>query len=79
MCVGIGRGGHRCGCNLSLTLRLNHEEDKLSGLKNDLPALLGRDKGNTTIWDYPRDPIQFPVQINNNTTRTRLIYSMTFP
>jgi hypothetical protein len=70
---------HGCGGNLSLTLRENHEEDKLPGRRNDLPALLGRDKGNSTKWDSLGDPVQFLVQNNNNTVRPKLLYNMTFP
>jgi hypothetical protein len=62
-----------------LTLRVNHEEDKLLSLRDDLPTLLGRDQGNNTRWDYLGYPVQFPIQSNNNTTRPRLIYNMTFP
>jgi hypothetical protein len=58
---------------------VNHKEDKLPSLKNDLPALLGIYQGNNTRWDYLGYPVQFPVQSNNNTTRPRLIYIMTFP
>jgi hypothetical protein len=31
---------------------MNHEEDKLPGLRDDLPAFLGRDQGNGGRWDY---------------------------
>jgi hypothetical protein len=31
---------------------MNHEEEKLPGLRDDLPALFGRDKGNGDRWDY---------------------------
>jgi hypothetical protein len=31
-----------------LTLRANYEEDKILGLRNDLPTLLDRDQGNDT-------------------------------
>jgi hypothetical protein len=58
---------------------VNHEEDKLLGLRYDLPAFLGRDQGNGSRWDYFRYPVQFPIQSNNNTMRLRLIYSMMFP
>jgi hypothetical protein len=64
---------------LFLTLRENHEEDKFLGLRDDLPALLGRDQGNSTRRDCLGYPVQFHVQSNNNTTRPRLIYNMTFP
>jgi hypothetical protein len=33
-------GGPGCGCNLSLTLRANHKEEKFPGLRDDLPSLL---------------------------------------
>ena len=68
-----------CGCDIYLILRANHEEDKIPCLRDDLPALLSRDQGNSTRWDFLGYPIQFPVQSNNNTTRPRLIYNMTFP
>jgi hypothetical protein len=71
--------GHGCGYNLSLTLRVNHEEEKILGLRDDLPALLGRDQGNGHRWDYLGYPVQFPVQINNKTTMPRLIYNMKLP
>jgi len=58
---------------------MNHEEEKLIDLRNDLPALLGRDQGNRTRWDYLRYPLQFSVQSNNNVVRPRLIYNMMFP
>jgi hypothetical protein len=76
---GFGCRGHGYGFNLSLTLRMNHEEDKLLGLRNDLPSFLGRDQGNSTRWDYLRHPVIFHVQSKNNTMRPRLIYTMTFP
>jgi hypothetical protein len=75
----VDREGHGCGCNLSLTLRENHEEDKILGLRNDLLSLLGRDQGNNTRWDYLGYPVQFHVQSNNNIVRPRLIYNMMFP
>jgi hypothetical protein len=68
-----------CGCDLLLILRENHEEDKIPRLRDDLPALLGRDQGNSTRWDCLRYPVQFPIQSNNNTMRPRLIYNMMFP
>jgi len=40
LCGEIGRGGSRCGCDLSLTLRVNHEKDKFLGLRDDLPRFL---------------------------------------
>jgi hypothetical protein len=40
-----------------LTLRANHEEDKILGLRDDLPVLLGRDQGNSTRWDCLEYPI----------------------
>jgi hypothetical protein len=55
---------------------VNHEEEKLPGLRDDLPAFLGRDQGNGTRWDYLGYPVRFPVQSNNNTARPRLIYNM---
>ena len=77
-----GEFSHRdpgCGSDLLLSLRENHEEDKLPHLIDDLPALPTIDQGNSTRWDCLRYLIQFPVQSNNNTTRPRLIYNMTFP
>jgi hypothetical protein len=62
-----------------LTLRANHEEEKFPSLRDVLPALLGRDQGNITRRDCLRYLVQFPIQSNNNTTRPRLIYNMTFP
>jgi hypothetical protein len=73
LCGEINYRGPRCGCDLSLTLRGNHEEDKFPSLRDDLLALLGRDQGNITRRDCLRYPIQFPIQSNNNTTRPRLI------
>jgi hypothetical protein len=52
LCGVTCHGGHRCGCNIPLTLSENHEEDKLHGLRDDLPALLGRDQKNGGRWDY---------------------------
>jgi hypothetical protein len=60
-------------------LRVNHEEDKFPGMRDDLPAFLGKDQGNNTRRDYLVYPIQFPIQSNNNTVLPRLIYNMTFP
>jgi hypothetical protein len=71
--------GHGCGYNLPLTLRVNHREDKIIDLRDDLPALIGKDKGNGSRWDYLGYPVQFPFQSYNNTMRPRLIYNMTFP
>jgi hypothetical protein len=76
LCGYIGYGGPGCGYDLSLTLEMNHEEDKFPSLRDDLPAFLGRDQGNITRRDYLRYPIQFPVQSNNKNTRPRLIYNM---
>jgi hypothetical protein len=39
----IGCKGLGCGCDISLTLRENHEEEKFLHLRDDLPTLLGRD------------------------------------
>jgi hypothetical protein len=58
---------------------VNHEEDKLPVLRNDLPALHVKDKENNTRWDCLRYPAKFHVQSNNNTARPRIIYNMTFP
>jgi hypothetical protein len=77
-----GEVGHRdpgCGYDISFILRVNHKEGKIPYLRDDLPALLSRDQGNNTRWDYLGYPIQFPVQSKNNTMRPRLIYIMTFP
>jgi hypothetical protein len=79
LCGEINREDPRCSCDLSLTLRANHEEDKFFGLRDDLPALLGRDQGNNTMRDCLEYPVQFPVQSNNNTMRPRFIYIMMFP
>jgi hypothetical protein len=69
----------RFGYDISLILRANHEEEKLPHLRDDLPALLRRDQGNNTRWDFLGYPVQFPVQRNNNTMMPRLIYNMMFP
>jgi hypothetical protein len=77
-----GEVGHRdtgCGCDLLVILRVNQKEEKLPCLREDLPALISRDQGNNTRWDCLGYPVQFPIQINNNTTRPRLIYNMMFP
>jgi hypothetical protein len=58
---------------------VNHEEDKFPSLRDDLLALLGKYQGNTTRRDCLGYLVQFPVQINNNTTRPRLVYRMRFP
>jgi hypothetical protein len=79
LCGEVGRRDPGCGCDISLILRANHEEDKLPHLRDELPALLSRDQGNIIRRDYLEYPVQFPVQSNNNTTRPGLIYSMTFP
>jgi hypothetical protein len=59
LCGEIGRRGPGCGCDLSLTLRENHEEEKFPSLRDDLPALLGRDQGNSTRRDCLGYPVQF--------------------
>jgi hypothetical protein len=79
LCEEIGCKGLGCGYVLFLTLRENHEEEKLLDLRDDLPALLGRDQGNNTRWDCLGHPAKFLVQSNNNTVRPRLIYNMKFP
>jgi hypothetical protein len=79
MCGEINYRGHGRGFNLSLTLRANHEEGKLPGLRDDLPALLCRDQGNDNRWDYLMYPVQFLLQSNNTTARPRIIYNMMFP
>jgi hypothetical protein len=68
-----------CGYDLSITLRENHEEEKIPDLRDELPALLGRDQGNKTRRDYLGYRIQFPIQSDNNTMRPRLVYNTTFP
>jgi hypothetical protein len=78
LCGEINHGGPRCGFLILLTLRANHEEDNFPGPRDDLPAFLDIDQGNNTRWDYLGYPVQFSVQINNNITRPRLIYNMTF-
>ena len=78
-CVEIVHRGPGCGYDLLLSLRANHEEDKFSGLRDDLLTLLDKYQGNNTRRDCLRYPVQFPVQSNNNTTRPRLIYSVKFP
>jgi hypothetical protein len=40
LCGEISHRGPGCGCDLSLTLRENHEEDKLPSLRDDLLTLL---------------------------------------
>jgi hypothetical protein len=45
----ISCGGPGCDCDIYLTLRANHEEDKFPGVRDVLPALLGRDQGNNTM------------------------------
>jgi hypothetical protein len=79
LCGEVGHIDPGCGCDLSLILRVNYKKDKLPHLRDDLPALLSRAQGNSTRWDYLGYPVQFPVQSNNNTTRPRLIYNITFP
>jgi hypothetical protein len=36
---------------------VNHEEEKLLGLRDELPALLNKDQGNGGRWDY----LEYPV------------------
>jgi len=60
LCGDIDRSDPICGCDLSLILRANHEEDKIPRLRDDLPALLSRDQGNNTRWDYLRYPCNIP-------------------
>jgi hypothetical protein len=79
LCGEIDHGDPGCGYDLLLILRVNHEEEKLSHLRDYLPALRGRDQGNSTRWDYLQYHVQFLVQSNNNTTTPRLIYNMDFP
>jgi hypothetical protein len=79
LCGEVVHRDPRCVCDLSLILRVNHEEDKIPRLRDDLPTLLSRDQGNSTKWDFLEYLVIFPVQINNNTTRPTLIYIMMFP
>jgi hypothetical protein len=79
LCGEVDYGDPGCGCDLSLILKVNHEEEKIPHLRYDLPALLDRDQGNNTRWDCLRYLVQFIVQSNNNTVRPRLIYNMEFP
>jgi hypothetical protein len=79
LCGEIDHRGPGCGCNISLTLRANHKEDKFLDLRDDLPTLLGRDQENSTRRDCLRYPAQFLVQSNNNTMKPRLIYNMIVP
>jgi hypothetical protein len=58
---------------------VNHEEEKLPDLRDDLPALLRKDKGNHGRWDYLWYPVQFLVQSNNNIVIPRIIYNIKFP
>jgi hypothetical protein len=74
LCGEIGCRGPRCGCDISFTLILNHEEEKFPSPRDDLPALIGKDQGNNTRWDF----LGYPVQSNNKTTRPRMIYNMAF-
>jgi hypothetical protein len=77
-----GEVGHRdlgCGYDLFLILRVNHEEEKIPRLGDGLLSFLGRGQGNNSRRDYLRYLAQFPIQINNNTTRPRLIYNMMLP
>ena len=67
LCGEVGHVGLGCGYDISLTLRANHEEDKLPNLRDELSAFLGRDQENNTRWDYLGYPVQFHVQSNNNT------------
>jgi hypothetical protein len=73
LCGEIDYKGPGCGCNISLTLRVNHEKDKFTSLRDELPALLDRYQGNSTRRDFLGYPIQFPVKNNNNTMSPRLI------
>jgi hypothetical protein len=36
---------------------MNREEEKIPSMRDDLPALLGRDQGNDGRWDY----IEYPI------------------
>jgi hypothetical protein len=78
LCRDVGHSDPGCGCDLSLILRVNHEEEKLPCLRDDI-AFLSKDQGNNTRWDCLGYPLQFPVQSNNNTTMPILICNMTFP
>jgi hypothetical protein len=71
--------GHGSGCNLPLTLSTDHDEEKLLGMRDDLPTLLARDQGNGGRWDYLEYPVKIIIQSNNNSMRPRLIYNMVFP
>jgi hypothetical protein len=41
LCGEVARRDLGCGCDLSLILRVNHEEDKLPHLRDDLPGPRG--------------------------------------
>jgi hypothetical protein len=73
LCGEIDCGGPICGCDISLTVRGNNEEEKFCYLRDHLPAFLDRYQRNNTRRDFLRYPIQFPVQSNNNTMMPRLI------
>jgi hypothetical protein len=75
----ISRRVHGYQCDILITLRENHKEDKLLGLRDDLLAFLGRNQGNSTRRDCLRYLVQFLIQINNKTMRLRIIYNMKFP
>jgi hypothetical protein len=79
LCGEVSRGDPRCGCDISLILRANQKEDKIPYLRDDLPALLGRDQGNRNRWEFLGYLVQFIVQNNNNNVKPRLIYNMKFP
>jgi hypothetical protein len=36
---------------------VNHEKENIFGLRDDLPALLGKDQGNGGRWDYLWYPV----------------------
>jgi hypothetical protein len=50
-------GGHGCGYDLPLTLRVNQKENKFPSLGDDLTAFLSRDQRDGGRWGYLWYPV----------------------
>ena len=71
--------GHGGGHTFPLTLRVNHEDEKVPFLSYDIIALLCRDERNGGRRCYLLYPIQFFAQSNNKSGRPRRINKMMLP
>ena len=76
---GVLCGGGECFYDLSFILKMNHEEFEFPYLGYYLPALLCCDERHCSSRKCLWYPVEFLSQINNDTTRPRIIHDMVFP